>query len=244
MLTHIKGLAYPLFWRACTRYAKARFPHPYQGYSENPDPLLASLCDKYGSDKGSVGNRRRHTYTHVYGLLFQHCREGVRRVFECGIGTNNLDVPCNMGAAGVPGASLRVWRDYFPAARIFGADIDRDILFQEERITTHSVDQTSPASIRQMWREIGEPDFQLMIDDGLHTVAANMTLFENSHQQLSPSGIYVMEDVNQRHWSEYQKAFQGADFSLEFVECIRPRSARFLPDNSLILIRKRSRPVV
>ena len=34
-----------------------------------------------------------------------------------------------MGIKGKPGASLRVWKDYFPNANIIGVDIDENILF-------------------------------------------------------------------------------------------------------------------
>ena len=49
---------------------------------------------------------------------------------------------------GKPGASLRVWRDYFPNAIIYGADIDKDILFAEERIKTFYIDQLDPVAIK------------------------------------------------------------------------------------------------
>ena len=39
-----------------------------------------------------------------------------------------------MGSEGVPLASLRAWRDYFKNANIYGADIDKGILKDEERI--------------------------------------------------------------------------------------------------------------
>ena len=32
---------------------------------------------------------------------------------------------------GKPGASLKVWKDYFVNAQIFGADIDRNILLKK-----------------------------------------------------------------------------------------------------------------
>ena len=41
-----------------------------------------------------------------------------------------------MNINGKPGASLRAWRDYFENALIYGADIDKNILFKENRINT------------------------------------------------------------------------------------------------------------
>ena len=69
---------------------------------------LADLCDKYGSDKGSLSPDslnhpyawKAHTYTDFYSLMFGHCRDSVKRVFECGIGTNNTSIESNMSANG------------------------------------------------------------------------------------------------------------------------------------------------
>ena len=85
-----------------------------------------------------------------------------------------------MNANGKPGASLRAWRDYFKNALIFGADIDKNILFQEDRITTFNLDQTNKNSITNMWSDIKKNNFNLIIDDGLHTYKAVISLFENS----------------------------------------------------------------
>jgi hypothetical protein len=86
-------------------------------YSRVPNSLLDSLCDQYGSDKGGLSGHdnpypwESHTYTDFYSLLFDTSRAQVDLVFECRIGTNNTNFPSNMGSQGIPGASLRVWRD-------------------------------------------------------------------------------------------------------------------------------------
>jgi hypothetical protein len=50
---------------------------------------------------------------------------------------------------------VAAWRDYFPNSEIFGADIDRDVLFDEDRIRTYYVDQLDPEAIASMWSSIG-----------------------------------------------------------------------------------------
>jgi hypothetical protein len=106
-------------------------------YRKNYECELSRLCEFYGSDKGETEATSHsfpwpnHSYADYYSSLFSHCRLTPTKVFECGIGTNNPNLASSMGVNGKPGASLRAWRDYFPHATIYGADIDRDILFKE-----------------------------------------------------------------------------------------------------------------
>jgi len=113
---------------------------------------MCRVMTKYGSDKGRLNN-----YTPVYSALFKERCEQPLRVLELGLGTNNPDAPSNMGVFGSPGASLRGWRELFPHALLYGADIDHAILFQEDRIKTFYCDQLDRSSIRELWLH---PDLQ------------------------------------------------------------------------------------
>jgi hypothetical protein len=143
-----------------------------------------------------------------------------------------------MGFNGKPGASLRVWRDYFPNATIYGADIDKNVLFDETRIKTYYVDQLDPESITDMWRDVGVRDFDFMIDDGLHTFEAGSTLFSNSISMLAQHGIYVIEDVYGKDLRKYDEFFRQLNYRVEFISLHRVGKA--LEDNSLVVIRKNS----
>ena len=80
-------------------------------------------------------------------FMEQYCdKNNIRNIFEIGLGTNYKNIVSNMGINGKPGASLRAFRDYCPNASVFGADIDKRILFEEERIKTFYVDQTDPVT--------------------------------------------------------------------------------------------------
>jgi hypothetical protein len=210
-------------------------------YEKDPTNYLAELCDKYGSDKGEIKTTGHpypwpsHTYADFMNSRFGHCRESIRRLFECGLGTNNPNLPSSMGAQGRPGASLRVWRDYFPNAMIFGADIDANILFEEERIKTYHFDQTSKDTIDELWRQIGISDFQLMIDDGLHKFEAGACLFENSISRLAPNGYYIIEDVSPYDMLRYKSYFSQTKFKVEYV-CLY-RASGPIVDNRLVVIR-------
>jgi hypothetical protein len=211
-------------------------------YQKDPNSVLAALCDEHGSDKGeikSAGHPYRwpsHTYVDFYSLLFAQRRYDVRRVFECGIGTNDPDLVSSMGQEGKPGASLRVWRDYFPQAGIIGADIDRSILFKEDRIDTFYVDQTDPGSVRQLWESLEAESFELMIDDGLHVYSAGICFFENSIHKLATGGAYVIEDVLPADMAKYQHYFADKDYQVQYVSLTRSRITH--TDNNLVVITK------
>lgn len=146
---------------------------------------LKALLDRYGSDKAS-----RHDYHLIYGRILA---QPIRAMLEVGLGTNNEDVISNMGREGKPGASLRVFRDFLPEAQVFGADIDRRILFAEDRITTYYVDQTDPASVDALGAQL--PELDLVIDDGLHAPHANLAVVALAVRKLRPGGWVVVEDI-------------------------------------------------
>jgi len=186
------------------------------------DNYLATLCEKYGSDKDSVTNKYlfdwpAHNYAAIYEFIFRDIRYSIKNVFECGIGTNNLTIKSNMGKSGRPGASLRVWQDYFPNALIYGGDIDESILFSEDRIKTFHLDQTSPISIAKFFNLCGEIKFDLMIDDGLHEYEAGITLFSNSFSYLSKFGTYIIEDVKYSDINKYRNYFKFSGLDVTFV---------------------------
>jgi SAM-dependent methyltransferase len=161
---------------------------------------MCRVMTKHGSDKG-----RLHNYTTVYSALFKDRYDEHLRVFELGLGTNNPDAPSNMGVFGLPGASLRGWRELFPHALVYGADIDRRILFQEDRIKTFYCDQLDRSSILELW---SHPDLQdgvdIIIEDGLHTFEANIAFLQESLDHLRPGGIYITEDII---WNDIYKWF-------------------------------------
>ena len=208
-------------------------------YNHNNNSLT-KLCEIYKSDKGSTNHNKKtiwgwtaHTYSNYYYSLFNHFKDDVKLVFECGLGTNNPDLQSNMTVDGMPGASLRVWRDYFKNAQIYGADIDKDIIFQENRIKTFYVDQMNNTSIKTMWKEIGIQNFDIIIDDGLHTTDANINLFINSFDKLKKNGIYIIEDVNTLELNSIMKKLNK--FNPELV-ILQKKNIKY-QNNNLIIIR-------
>jgi len=159
----------------------------------NQTPLCI-IMTKHGSDKG----HGRHNYTPEYHKLIGKKRNKIKNVFEIGIGSQNPQIPNNMGQGGTPSASLRGWKEYFPNATIHGADIDKTILKNEEKIQTHYVDQKDAKTIQEMWNHpsLKTKTFDIIVDDGQHTLETNINFLKNSIQKLKPKGTYIIEDIN------------------------------------------------
>lgn len=208
----------------------------------NKANILSELCEKYGSDKGFVNHNEKkpynwqpHTYTSYYHSIFNLSRDNIRHVFECGIGTNNPNIKSNMTNSGMPGASLRVWRDYFSNANIYGGDVDKNILFEEERIKTFYVDQLNADSIKSMWKKIEVENFDIIIDDGLHEPEANINFFVNSFEKLRKNGVYIIEDVSNKYIKILQENFKKHDID---IVVLSSNYKKFYADNNLIVIKK------
>lgn len=215
-------------------YPKLVSPEYRMQTSLSPTPLCLIMSDA-GSDKGL----RRHNYTQLYDAIFASRRPAIKRLFELGVGTNNVTLKSHMGKVGRPGASLRGWREYFPNASIFAADIDRDILFSEERIETFFCDQTDEGAIAALWAnaQLAEP-FDVIIDDGLHRFFANRCFIENSLHKLRPGGMFFVEDVLATElgmWADFlgQLARRASGLRWAVVRLHHPFNKE---DNNVILV--------
>lgn len=174
---------------------------------------LCNIFSSYGSDKGN-----HHNYSTFYDYIFSSIRDKKLNIFEVGLGTNNINIPSNMGLNGKPGASLRGWKEYFKNSMIYGADVDKGCLFEEDRIKTYYTDQTNKEVIAECW---GQPElsgikFDILIDDGLHEYNANRNFFENSVNKLKKGGIYILEDISEEYLDKVENWFGDLSESKEY----------------------------
>jgi hypothetical protein len=153
---------------------------------------LGDLFERYGSDKSTI-----HNYHTLYAFLLENRRASICKLLEIGLGTNNIDTLSNMGAWGKPGASLRTFRDWLPNAHIYGADIDRRILFREPRIETYFVDQTNPQVLTDLAMMLSPKTFDVVIDDGLHNARANLNTLTFGLSLINDRGIVIIEDIQE-----------------------------------------------
>jgi hypothetical protein len=176
---------------------------------------LGRLFTFYGSDKATT-----HNYYLIYYSLLHTKKQEPLQILEIGLGTNNIDVMSNMGRFGKPGASLRAFRDFLPNAYIYGADIDKRILFQEERINTLFIDQTNIEILYSVKESFGNKKFDLIIDDGLHNSEANLNSIDFALDLLSANGVLIIEDIAEKDFVYYKllsKLFENK-YQIRFIK--------------------------
>lgn len=155
-----------------------------------PQNELDRLALRHGSDKfGS------HYYTAHYDSCFAPLRDRPLHLLEIGIG--GYDNP----AAG--GASLRMWKEYFRSAQIYGLDWYAKPGVAEDRIKTYQGSQTDPVAMARILAETPDQAFDIIIDDGSHRSEHVITTFLMMFQYVKPGGWYVVEDIQTSYWSDH-----------------------------------------
>jgi hypothetical protein len=154
------------------------------------ETTLCKLAFHYGSDKCP---QILHSYTPFYYEFLKD--KDIKKVLEMGIG----DLPYRarikkQGFNPQLGASLKMWRDFFPQAKVYGADIDPDTMFTDERIETFICDQTKKRDLRKLIEKTGS-DIDLFIDDGLHAKETQIFMAQVLMPLLKKEVIYVIEDI-------------------------------------------------
>lgn len=194
---------------------------------------LCRLFEAFGSDKST-----RHNYSSLYFKLFKRFEDYPANYLEVGLGTNNTDVPSNMGIDGKPGASLRAISTYYSKWSVVGLDIDRRVLFQEpqRRISTFFVDQLSIETIQDLWdRDLQDRMFDIILDDGLHLFEANRIFFENSFDKLKEGGLYIIEDIYDTVQAELaERYFSSFNYKFHIVSL----PSEICSDNTIVIIEK------
>ena len=143
--------------------------------------MLKELFDKYGCDKA-----KKHHYDTVYQPEFEPLQNKPINILEVGV---------------FKGESVAAWLDFFPNANVYGLDIfvrvqAEDVpILQHPRVKWLKGDSTHPSvsgAIQKAWPDV---QFDIIIDDGLHTPEANAQTFKNLFPFLKSSGSYYIEDV-------------------------------------------------
>lgn len=171
---------------------------------------LTDLANMYGSDKGTVGPSDEwgaHNYTDVYGAYFDRIRNVPITILEIGLGVkgDKWDARIVHGR-NAGGASIRMWKDYFPNARIYGIDINPCSYLDDERVQTFVVDQGDVDSIRRFVTGIRDVHFDVIIDDGSHRPDHQQISLGHLFRSLKSGGLYFIEDLDNNGVNDGKRA--------------------------------------
>ncbi|WP_433259956.1 hypothetical protein ACQPZF_22370 [Actinosynnema sp. CS-041913] len=158
---------------------------------------LAELAVRYGTDKWGA----MHQYPQPYERHLAPLRHHRLSVLEIGVG-GFLD-PSRAGA------SLRMWKRYFPRALVYGVDILDKRAADAPRLTTIRADQSDVAKMTEVAERFGP--FDVVVDDGSHISDHIITTFRTLFPHVRADGLYIVEDLQACYWPE---GFQGSDADL------------------------------
>lgn len=166
----------------------------WETFHTQNDTSLASIFSRWGTDKVTSG------YADLYECLFHKVRLQIKSLLEIGIGTMIPGVHSSMvGFAGMgykPGGSLRSWREFFPNATIYGIDVQPDTQFDDEpRIITSLCNSTDRLQVAKFIRSIRHRKFDIIIDDGSHSLGDQLATLQGFFEFLKDDGTYVIEDI-------------------------------------------------
>lgn len=194
---------------------------------------LCKIAYKYGTDKCP---QIKHSYTPFYYHLLNKRRKSIKKVLELGIGyyknMQHIEVVYDPGLKRYyqRGASLYMWRDFFPNAQIYGADIRPQTLFEDERIKTYLCDERKKEDLVKLIKNTGS-DIDLVVDDASHHVDDQIFLAKTLLSLLQKETIYIIEDVT--HSKVIRKALgDGYDYEL-------PEIPRKWKESMILVIRNK-----
>ena len=173
---------------------------------------LRNKFEHFGSDKAQ--KRYQFIYSHIFDKL-GYFENAPINVLEIGIGTNKPGLISTSGIHANPGAGLRAFENYAPYAKIFGADIDKGVLFNTPRIHTAWADQLNYSTLEALCTRFETKRFSLVIDAGIHSIGGSMNVLIFGLRHISRPGYIVIESISHDESGLLQlDSFEVIDFMM------------------------------
>lgn len=151
---------------------------------EGEAEYLDKLAIQSGTDKSSHFN----AYTSKYARYFSRMRNEKLKFLEIGI---------------YKGDSVLMWEGFFPNAELHFIDISAEnVEYFSKRSQYHYLDQGSQSDLIQFIEKAGG-EFDIIIDDGGHTMHQQITSFKTLFPYVKQGGVYVIEDLCTSYWRVY-----------------------------------------
>jgi Methyltransferase domain len=149
---------------------------------------LSILATKYETDKAP----NYHNYTPIYHNYFKSFRNERIKFLEIGF---------------FKGSSARMWEQYFQNGELHFIEIHKDLVEKygngfSHRCHLHIVNQGDVGQLKNFLQIVGG-NFDIIIDDGGHTMKQQITSFETLFPAVKSGGIYVIEDLHTSYWKEF-----------------------------------------
>ncbi len=182
--------------------------------ADNDNPL-AEYCSR---NTGRVTSKWRH-YPEIYHRHFAQFRGKAPVVVEIGVEM---------------GGSLQMWHHYFGlGTRVVGIDLDPSALKFAEGATTIMIGDQADRKFLATVRE-RVPHVDILIDDGGHTMAQQITTFEELYPHIQPNGVYLCEDTHTSLWPHFGGGYLREGTYVEFSKTLVDRLlAWYSPDTAL-----------
>ena len=149
---------------------------------------LKNLVDNSRTDKDTT-----HSYLDLYDKLLLKRKETSFNILEIGI---------------YYGGSIKLWGDYFTNATIYGLDImPIDYVWNGIRDKKNIILHTSTDAYDEEYFNYTllqkNIKFDMILDDGPHTLESMKTFIKLYSQLLTDDGILIIEDVQSIDWLQY-----------------------------------------
>jgi hypothetical protein len=171
-----------------------------------------------------------HKYHTMYGifLLPYAANKPKMKMLEIGLG-------CNMAYG--PGASVALWKILFPQADLWEAEYVAKCVEvakdkgQLDGIKTLVGDQADMPTLDR-WIEESGGKFDIIIDDGGHHNCQISNSFDKLWPEVTPGGIYFIEDLHVGRWEKYKcsdtlMSERLKDWTEQLIYSTVPQSAHF-----------------
>ncbi|MDQ1547643.1 MAG: hypothetical protein QOH69_2547 [Actinomycetota bacterium] len=179
------------------------------------------LTRYFFDNPGRLINKWRH-YFDIYDRHLAPFRRRPVTVLEIGI---------------YHGGSLQMWKKYFgKRVSLVGVDIDeRSTRLAESQVKVVVGDQSDRPFLQRLAADYGP--FDVVIDDGGHSMDQQITSFEELWPHVRNGGIYLVEDLHTSYWKEYGGEYLGSNTFIEYAKrLIDQQHAWHAPDSSALKV--------
>lgn len=156
----------------------------YASEYKEMDDLALQFDGSRASGKGS----NWHNYTEIYSRYFAHLKDQPIKFLEIGIFEGN---------------GVLMWEQYFKNAELHFMDITFGYAkYFSNRSQYHLGDQANVQDLLAIMKSTGG-DFDIIIDDGGHTMNQQLVSFITLFHFVKSGGMYIIEDLHTSYWKDY-----------------------------------------